>query len=58
MHVLSLFGRLGRRLGWLAGSAAVPALGLSKVRNSRFEAQLPFSQSKSVFSMLVYLPNQ
>jgi hypothetical protein len=43
---------------WLA-SAAVPALGLSKPENSRFEAQLPFSQSKSsVVSMLACLLSQ
>jgi hypothetical protein len=47
-----------RSAAWLAGSAAVPALGLSKVENSRFEAQLPFSQSKSVFSMLACLPSR
>jgi len=43
---------------WLAASAAVPALGLSEAENSKFEAQLPFSQSKSVFSILACHPSR
>ena len=37
-----------RSAAWLAGSA-VPARGLSKVENSRFEAPSPFSQSYRCF---------
>jgi hypothetical protein len=47
-----------RLAAWLAGLAAVPALGLSEVENSRFEAQLPSSQSNSMFSILACLPSR